>query len=245
MKYMLKLKRAIIIMILTLTTLFMTGCLYPQSELRKNEAPNEVQVEQVQLAVEKFQEANDGILPIKQSESNLDLFNLELLDFTRLVPQYLAEEPDNSFESGGSFQYVIIDADTEPQTKLLDLRVAETIREIKLLVQAYGQPPFKERIADNVFTLNFEKLGYKEDPTVQSPYTNNQLNFVVSGDGEVYVDYLNDIFEKLSETASKETNYKHGDDIRRILIDDSLFVPAYSLPYTLDENLEKPIFLTK
>ena len=41
--------------------------------------------------------------------------------------------------------------------------MAETISEIKLRIEIQGYPPFKEKIADNVFTLDFKKLGYKED----------------------------------------------------------------------------------
>ncbi len=39
--------------------------------------------------------------------------------------------------------------------------------------------------------------------------------------------------------------YQKGEDIRDLLLEDSLFVPVYSLPYTFDENTKEPIFLEK
>ena len=42
-----------------------------------------------------------------------------------------------------------------------------------------------------------------------------------------------------------EHSYKPGEDIRDLLWQDSMFVPAYSLPYTIEEKTGDPIFLTK
>lgn len=220
----------------------LTGCLYPQSERNKNQVPYKEQIQAVQSAVEQYQADQEGRLPIKTKDQDTPIYQKYLLDFTKIVPQYLAENPSNSFEEGGIFQYVLVDVETDPQVKIFDLRMAEKIREIKLLMKAYGQPPFKEKYADNVFTLNFEKLGLNEEPTVISPFTKQALSFVVTGDGEVYVDYLSDLYQVLQDQAH---SYKYGDDIREILVTDSMFVPAYSLPYTIDEETNEPIFFVK
>lgn len=220
----------------------LTGCLYPESERRKNELPNKEQVKFVQEAVNSFQKTNDGRLPLKTKDTETPAFQKYMIDFNRLIPQYIAEPPSNSYENGGIFQYVIVNVDTDPTVRIFDLRIAEKIREIKLFIQAYGQPPFKEKIADNVFSLNFSKLGYKEEPTVMSPYTNQQLRFVATGDGEIYVDYLSDIFQIIKD---KPHEYQYGDDVREILMENSIFVPAYSLPYTIDEQTNEPIFFVK
>ena len=44
--------------------------------------------------------------------------------------------------------------------------MAETIRDIKLRIKSNGYPPYKEKIADNVYTIDFNELGYKQDPFV-------------------------------------------------------------------------------
>ncbi|MBA4536073.1 hypothetical protein H1Z61_02690 [Bacillus aquiflavi] len=225
---------------LFLVMMLLTGCLYPEEELAENQTPYKEQVQAVQAAINQFQEANEGVLPIKTTEGDTPLYQKYLIDFKRLVPQYLSEPPGNSYENGGVFQYVIINPETDVQVKIFDLRIAEKIREIKLLIKAYGNPPFKEKIAQNVYSLNFDKLGYKEEPTVTSPYTNQSLSFVVTESGEIYVDYRNDLLQALQE---KDHSFKPGDDIRSILVEDSMFVPAYSLPYTIDESSKEPIFL--
>ena len=49
------------------------------------------------------------------------------IDFKRLVPQYMAEPPGNAYESGGVFQYVIVNAEKNPTVKIFDLRIADLI----------------------------------------------------------------------------------------------------------------------
>jgi hypothetical protein len=108
-------------------------------------------------------------------------------------------------------------------------------------IRAQGYPPFKDTLGDNVYSLDFKKLGYKEEPYVRSPYTNNNLSFVVTGKGDIYVDYISDLYGALQD---KQESFEKGDDIRPILHKDSPIVPAYSLPYTIDENHE-PIYMAK
>ena len=79
---------------------------------------------------------------------------------------------------------------------------------------------------------------------VVSPFTNQNLSFVINGNAEIFVDYRNDLYEALRK-QNGALNYQKGEDIRDLLLKDSLFVPAYSLPYTIDENTNEPIFLEK
>lgn len=220
----------------------LAGCMYPEDKLSQNQTPYQDQVNSVQSAVDQFQEDNGGILPIKTREEDTPIYQKYPIDFKKISPKYMAEPPGNSFESGGIFQYVIMDAEEDPKVKLFDLRMAEAIRDIKVRIKLQGYPPYKEKIADNVYTLNYAALGFKEEPLAVSPYTSRDLHFVVSGNGDVYVDYLPDLYEAVEN--NKEHGYKEGDDIRSLLGKDSLFVPAYSLPYTINAKGE-PIFLAK
>ena len=106
---------------------------------------------------------------------------------------------------------MLVDVEKEPKVKLLDLKVADTIREIKMRIQSQGFPPFKERVSENLFTLDFKKIGYKEDPVAVSPFTQKNLPFLIDGKGEIYIDYRIDLYEKLK---GKDHSYKEGDDIR-------------------------------
>ncbi|MBS4173285.1 hypothetical protein [Bacillus sp. FJAT-49736] len=235
-------KKIILSFILIISISLLSGCLYPQDKLAKNQVPYEDQLQSVQSAVEKFQKDNDGILPIKTEEKSTSIYEKYPIEFNKLIQnRYMAEPPGNAYENGGIFQYVIINAETKPTVKLFDLRIAEKIRDIRIRITAQGYPPFGKQVAYNVYTINFKKLGFKSEPYVVSPYTNNNLPFVINGSGDIFVDYRMDLYQALKTTHS---TYKQGEDIRPILTNDSSFVPAYSLPYTINKKNE-PVFLTK
>ncbi len=237
-----RLKRlGLIALLLIFTMTVLSGCLYPEQNLTQNQIPYDTQVKTVQEAVEKYQKDNNGLLPIKTRDQTTPIYQKYPIDFRKLSPQYISAIPGNAFENGGIFQYVLIDVEDNPKVKIFDLRLAEKIREIKIRIQAQDYPPFKEEVSNNVYTLNYKELGYDGEEYVNSPYSNKNLPLVINGDGEVFVDYSIDLYEKLKSMDNKP---KSNGDIRKILTQDSLFVPAYSLPYSVDENNE-PVFMTK
>jgi len=161
----------------------LSGCLYPQERLKQNQIPYKDQVAAVQSAVNEYRKATGGLLPIKTRDMKTPVYLKYPIDFQKLVPRYMQEPPGNAYESGGVFQYVIIDAETNPTVKLLDLRLAERIRDLKLRLKMYTDehryPPFKDVVAPGVFTLDYKKLGYKEPPYAVSPFSGNNLSFVI------------------------------------------------------------------
>ncbi|CAH2715732.1 hypothetical protein BACCIP111895_02916 [Neobacillus rhizosphaerae] len=223
-----------------LAVLLLSGCMYPEEELAKNQIPYKDQIQAVQTAVDDFQKDNGGILPIKTKEANTPIYQKYPIEFKRITPKYMAEPPGNAFESGGIFQYVLVDVETHPTVKLFDLRMTETIRDIKLRIKTKGYPPYKAQLAKNVFSLDFKQLGYEKPPFVISPFSNQNLSLVITGDAEVYVDYRPDLYQSLKKS---DKQFKPGEDIRPILLNDSMFVPAYSLPYTIDSKTKEPVFL--
>ena len=227
------------IMIVLFSSLILAGCI-PSSHSSLPGTVNEKQIEMVQEAINKYREDNDGLLPIKNKDYDTDVYIKYLIDFSKLVPTYLPSAPSTSFEEGGRFQYVIIEAETNPTVKIFDLMIPDKIREIQLLLMTQKYPPFKERLARNVFTLDFQELGYNEEPTVKSPYSGEELPIVINGQGELFIDYRKDLLRVLQE--KKDLSLEIGEDIRYLLTENSYFVPAYSLPYTIDEKGD-PIFL--
>ena len=226
--------------LLAIISIVLSGCMYPNEELAKNQIPYKDQIQAVQTAVDSFKKDNGGILPIKTKEASTPIYQKYPIEFKRITPKYLAEPPGNAFESGGVFQYVLVDVETNPTVKLFDLRMAETIRDIKFRIKTNGYPPFKKRIANNVFSIDYKQLGFEKDPYAVSPFTNQNLPFVITGSAEVYVDYRADLYQALKKT---DKHWKPGEDIRSILVTDSMFVPAYSLPYTVDSTTNEPVFL--
>lgn len=226
-----------------LLCIFLSGCMYPEDKKVQSQTPYVDQVKSVQNAVNQFQKDHDGILPIKNSVESTPIYQKYAIDFKRIVPEYMEQPPSNAFESGGVFQYVIVFYENVPMVKIFDLRISEILSELQLRVKLQGYPPFKEKIANNVYTLDYKKLGYSEEPFVVSPFTNRNLSFVINGNAEIFVDYRIDLYEALK--TQKGNEYQKGEDIRNLLLKDSLFVPVYSLPYTYDEKTNEPVFLEK
>ncbi|MFS0863547.1 hypothetical protein [Fredinandcohnia sp. 179-A 10B2 NHS] len=238
-------KHKLQIFVLFLSTLMLSGCLYPNDQLKQNQVPYQDQIASVQSAINQYKQDNNGLLPIKNRDMETPIYQKYPIDFNKITPRYLAEPPGNAYESGGVFIYVLVDVETNPTVKLLDLRISEKISELTLRVEMYrssnGYPPFKDQINTDVFTLDYSKLGLKEEQYVVSPFTGNNLPLVISNTNEIFVDYRMDLYDYLS----KYTNtYNMGDDIRNILVENSMFVPTNSLPYTID-NKKEPIFLNK
>ncbi|MBO1911336.1 hypothetical protein J4G37_41920, partial [Microvirga sp. 3-52] len=127
-----------------------------------------------------------------------------------------------------------------PTVKLVDLRLAERIRELNLRKNINnGYIPHEPKaIGNNVFEIDYKAMGFKEQITVKSPYSETFLPLIVGGDGNFYVDYSIDLQRLLDE---KEVEVKPGEDIRRLLEEISPVLPAYSLPYTVNENNEPVI----
>jgi hypothetical protein len=230
----------IFLVILAFIPVLLSGCMYPKENLAQNQIPYQDQLQSVQTAVDRFKKDSGGLLPIITKAADTPIYQKYPIDFKKLIPKYLSEVPGNAYENGGVYEYVLVDAETKPTVKLLDLRIAQSIQEIKLRIKAGGYPPYKKRLADNVYTLDFTKLGYKEIPYADSPYTNQKLPFVIAGDAEVYVDYRSDLEKVLQKGVN---SVKSGEDIRPLLVNEFMFVPAYSLPYTVDTKTNKPVFL--
>lgn len=227
------------VLLTILMTLVLSGCMYPGDEKATNENPYEDQVETIQKAVDTYKESSGGLLPIKTRDLETDRYIKYPIEFSKIVPAYTEKIPSNAYENGGIFQYILVDVEENPTVKLVDLRIAERIRELNLRRQINGSLPFKEAVGENVYEIDYEKMGFKSPLMVDSPYSNVQLPIVVSGNGNFYVDYSIELNKILSE---KKPDVKQGDDIRYLLEEDNLVVPAYSLPYTVNEENE-PVFV--
>ncbi|MFC4557393.1 hypothetical protein ACFO3D_04120 [Virgibacillus kekensis] len=228
--------------LLILVTL-LSGCLYPENQLSKNKVPNEVQLKQMQSAIDTYQKETQGLLPIKTKPQGTPIFQKYLVDFNALKERNLISSiPGTAYENGGVYQYTIIKPEEDPTVKLLDLRVTDALREVNVRLEMYRNehlyPPFGEEITDDVYTVDYKKLGYEAPPHVVSPYSQKNLPFVMDTNGKLYVDYRIDLTNALKEY---EHNYKSGDDIRYLLTENTPFVPAYSLPYTIKDG--EPVFM--
>lgn len=204
--------------------------------------PYDDQIDIVQRAVDSYQEKSGGLLPIKTRELETDIYIKYPIEFSKIVPEFTEKIPSNAYEKGGIFQYVLMEVETNPQVKLVDLRVAERIRELNLRKNVNaGSIPFNEAVGEGVYAVDFKAMGFDKPLTVPSPYSDTHLPLVVGGNGHFYVDYSIDLNKILQE---EKPDVKRGDDIRYLLSERSHVLPAYSLPYTVNEDNE-PVFLNK
>lgn len=225
--------------VILFTVLFLGACMYPESE-RAGQVPSESQIEMVQQAVDQFREDSDGLLPIKTVSDTREYFEYQI-DFSRLVPDYLDERPAISFEAGGYYQFVILDAEDDPTVKIADLRITEEIRSLRLRVEGMGEHvQFEEAVGPNVYKLDLDFYNLSENPTVTSPYSGGALNVYYSGGQEFVVDYREEIGRIIEEN---NLEFETGDDVRQVLYEYTPVVPIYSPEITVDENNE-PIFMT-
>ncbi|MBD7945181.1 hypothetical protein H9650_13725 [Psychrobacillus sp. Sa2BUA9] len=231
--------KKLLLTVMAMVVLVLSGCGFKGGYEPENLLPYEDQLNSVQTAVESFREASGGLLPIKTREQETDQYIKYPIDFKKIVPAYLGKTPANSFEAGGIYQYVLMDVEENPTVKLVDLRIADTLRDLNYRKGINGYGPIAETITEGVYKLDYKKMGYKNELSVQSPYSDTMLPLVATGDGKVYVDYSIELNRMLQDT---EVNVKPGDDIRFLLTDNFAIVPAYSLPYTVDENNE-PVFM--
>ncbi|BDG80470.1 hypothetical protein BSF_21990 [Bacillus subtilis] len=224
--------------------IFLSGCLYPHERKSSVQAtPYQDQLKLVQSAVDEFQKANGGLLPIQTKDMSTPLYQKYPIDFNRLAPRYMAEPPSTAYESGGDYQYVLVDVENNPTVKLIDVKMAEKIRDIKLRVQMYRQehkyPPYQDVLARDLFTLDGKKLGEADSLSVTSPISGNSLPLMIDGDGDIYADYRTELVSCLKK--SKKT-FKPGTEIQDIIWEETPFVPAFSVKYTVNDKQE-PVFL--
>lgn len=240
MKYV---KRHLLLSALVVLAVLLSGCMYPgEDEEGGGKIVYEEHVESIQRAVDSFREDNGGILPIRTKDQDTDKYIKYPIEFAKIIPQYMEKIPSSSFEKGGIYQYVIMDAEENPTVKAVDLRAAEMIRDLNMRKSANGgKVPFTDEINNGVYEVDFKKYGFKDQLTLESPYSGVHLPLVVGGDGHFYVDYSIDLQKIMDE---EKPTIKEGEDLRVLLEERSNIVPAYSLPYTVNDDGEV-VFMKK
>lgn len=225
---------------MALALLVLSGCLYPEDERAGSNIPPETDIQNVQNAVDNFQEAEGGILPIKTTSDTAEYLDYQV-EFTSIVPEYLSDIPTTAYENGGNFQYVILNAEEDPEVKIADLAIIEELRSLRLRINGMGEHvELGDQVGPNVYQLDLDHYNLTENPTVTSPYTGQQLNVYYSGGQDFIVEYRDDLNMMIENEG---LDFETGEDIRPILYEYTPIVPIYSPEMTVDEN-NKAIFMT-
>lgn len=212
--------------------LLATGCLYPQDQTPGNQASTRGAVAAVQDAVDRYQEAT-GVLPILNADASVPLYEKFKIDFAKMKRTgYLETVPKAAFESGGAYVFLIIDEETDPAVKLLDVAAFQAIASVQQQVDAYRKRngdalPAGAEADPGFHYVDFDKLG-TQPPKLSSVYSRRPLELMVDEQGRVYADYRVDIAEAMEK---KPAEAAADEDLRRRLIEASDFVPVKSPVY--------------
>lgn len=226
-------------LLLLLVSLLLSGCMYPKEALEQNQVAPQDQLNMVQNAVESYQKDTGGLLPLKDRDQTYEIYLKHPVDFGKLKPKYLLQLPGSSFEMGGYYQYVMMDVDKNPKVMIVDLRTSDTLKNLRIRLETKSNElALGKKIGPNLYKINYKKYGLDQYPTVKSPYSGEALPIYINGGNEFKIDYSLDLGRALQKHQVKQ-----GEDIRYILYQDNPILPAYSVPYTVDDKNE-PVFKT-
>ncbi|UKS31148.1 hypothetical protein LOZ80_17360 [Paenibacillus sp. HWE-109] len=225
--------------------MLLSGCAYPK-ELRKENLTNPAEfITVVQQAIDQFHEKT-GVLPIKNSDMTTPLYEKYVIDFAKLQKSnLLSAVPANAFESGGIFIYVLVDVETKPIVKLMDLSAYQSVEDVQKKINDYkvkhdGNLPQGIAINEAFEYVDFDKLGAKT-PDIKSVYNRkNLISYIVNKQtGDVSIDYGMDIMQVI-QSGSLAGSLKADQDLRDLLVSKTLFVPIRSTAYLWQKDQPMP-----
>ncbi|RAP76396.1 hypothetical protein [Paenibacillus montanisoli] len=230
------LKKAAAAIVLALMAALLSGCLYPEDQLGQNQKPPKDAIMNVQAVIDQFQK-DTGLLPIQNSTETTPLYEKFKVDFDKLKRMnYLSTIPETAYEQGGSYYYLVINEDTDPTVKLMNLVLYQQMNDVQAAVKNYadghdGKLPEGASLYPSFKAIDFGSLDIKE-PTLRSVFSGGTLTPMIDSMGHVYIDYGPDIMQALSKL---ESGKKPGEstDLRTLLVDSSDFVPVKSPVYRL------------
>jgi len=228
----------------------LSGCMYPDDKRKEAQSSPEEFMVVVQHAVDQFRERQGGMLPIKNSDMDTPLYEKYKVDFKKLQEyRLLTNIPANAFESGGNYIYVLVNVETKPTVKMLDMVSYQSVNQIQQKTIAYqskngGKLPAGEKVSEGVYYLDFDKLG-ESRPNLFSVYNRqNLLTYLIQESGVVTLDYAFDLM-RIIESKSLKDKLDANSDLRELLVEHTPFVPNQSLPYVWREGQPLPSIAVK
>ncbi|CEH30004.1 hypothetical protein [Aneurinibacillus migulanus] len=229
------------VVLIALCAWMLSGCAYPRGQMIQNTAPPVQQIKMVQDAVDQFQKET-GVLPIMTRNADTPEFERYPVDFSKIMPKYIPYIPGAAFEVGGNYMFVLLDAETKPEVRLIDLTVSQGVQTMQEKVSRYfadkKEFPFGQKVADGYYLIDFDKLRMGEE-TILSHFSEQPMSYIINERGQVGVDYAMDLAMALKNAPQKPNQ---NEDIRRVLTDVSPLAPVKSFPYHLVDGEPKPVF---
>ncbi|MDF2963243.1 MAG: hypothetical protein K0S39_4978 [Paenibacillus sp.] len=237
--------KAVFVVGLTLLCTLLAGCMYPKEMRKENQLATGEFVVVVQNAVDQFR-AKTGVLPIKNSAESTPLYEKYPVDFKKLKERaFISNVPANAFENGGTAIYVLVDPETKPTVKMMDLISYQETVEVQKLVDGYksknaGLLPKGEAVAPSFTRIDFGKMN-KKPVQVQSMFTRQvSLPFIMDDSGQVAIDYSEELM-RLIDKKSMQSSLDAKQDLRELLVKESFYVPARSFAYRWQNGQPTPV----
>ncbi|MFE5317164.1 hypothetical protein ACFQ88_00510 [Paenibacillus sp. NPDC056579] len=230
-----KLRNSSLAIIIVVLSLMLSGCMYPKDQLKQNQIATGEFVVVVQNAVDQFH-TKTGVLPIKNSEQTTPLYEKYPIDFKKLKERAMISSiPANAFENGGTAVYVLVDVETKPTVKMMDLISFQLTAEVQKQVddyraKNYGKLPTGEQVAPSFYRIDFAKMN-KKPVQAASMYTRQvMLPLLLDDTGRVSIDYAEEMM-RLIDKKSLQKSLDSKQDLRELLVKESFYVPARTGPY--------------
>ncbi|WP_284640248.1 hypothetical protein [Paenibacillus silviterrae] len=237
-------KRQAGLLSLLLILLLLSGCMYPAEQRKENQLTSGEGIMLVQNAVDQYKEKT-GVLPIKNSEETTPIYEKYPIDFKKLNGRYLGSIPGNAFENGGTAMYVLVDVETKPTVKLMDITSFQMVIEAQKQVDDYkrshnGELPKGAAVAPGFSKIDFELMN-KKTVEVPSVYTRQlQLPLLLHDSGQVAIDYAPELM-RLIDKKQLQAQLKGDQDLRGLLVQEAFYVPARSFPYRWHNGQPVPV----
>lgn len=236
-------KLALTILLMIITSMLLSGCLYPKEMRKDNQASVKEGILLVQHAVDEFFTAN-GILPLVTADMDTPRYEKFKVDFNALISaKLLSAIPADAFESGGHHTYLILNEETKPIVRVMDLITAQRANDLQRLVtlhlQETGEVPLGIERYPGYYEIPLSKIKAKE-LEVNSPYSGEAISFMMDHRGNVYADYAFDIMQAI-ELAGGLDNVKQYADLRELLVEASSFSPVKSVKVVWQNNTVVPV----
>lgn len=227
-------RSAALVIQLTLTATLLSGCLYPGDQGQVVTVTYTESVDRIQRALARFQE-DKGILPIITAGEETPRYEKYRINLDQLKREgYLEEIPAAAFEQGGSVYFLVIDEETNPTVKLMDLNTVQKVNDVQRKVLSYkssngGALPrgTDGKTSPGLYPVDLTLLQ-AESLAVRSVYSGEFLPYLMDAEGQVYVDYAFDMMQAIDQAGKTP---QADEDLRTWLTAHSTFAPVKSLPY--------------
>lgn len=229
-------KRGALAALIAVMTVVLSGCLYPKDQLEQNKMPPKDAILSVQAVIDQY-EKDTGLLPIQNSKPETLVYEKYRIDFEKLLQMnYISEIPATAYEKGGSYYYLIINEETDPTVKLMNLVVYQQMNDIQASVKSYsdaheGKLPAGKSVYPDFTSIDYKELGIKE-PVFSSVFSGQTLSTIMDAKGNVYLDYGIDIMQALQKLDSG-IKPDEKQDLRTLLVEHSDLVPVKAPIYRL------------